>query len=169
MAEILDSVAPGLEVVTFKNNDQRVAAIGTTGNYEDAASVSRFVPNAVPRVITDGSPVNLFSVSLPASSIAGGSVLFLVEARDATNTQAMSGIATYSAVATSAGTVTGTITYVAANEAKTLSSGTLTVAFTASVSGSVCTFRIQPTGSLTETTYNIRYTLLPIVGEPTIL
>jgi hypothetical protein len=92
----------------------------------------------------------------------------LIEARDATNTQAISGIATYSSVATSAGTVTGTITYVSANQAATLSSGTLTLSLTASVSGSVCTFRVQPTGSLTETVYNIRFTVLPILGRVTV-
>jgi hypothetical protein len=169
MAEINESVAFPADVLNINNNGIRVASIGSRGGYRDTSGLTRFLPNATAKTILDASPTALFSCTLGASSVAGGSMFFLIEARDATNTQTISGIATYSAVATSAGTVTGAITYDAANEAKTLSSGTLTLAFTANVSGSTISFRVQPTGSLTETTYNIRYTLLPIVSEVTVL
>lgn len=170
MAQIHDSVSATGRHTEFVNNGGTVVSyIDGSGFYNDRNGTSRLVPNPTAKTIVDGAPTDMFSVTVAASQVAGGTVAFVIRAADGTNTQAMSGIATYSAVATAAGTVTGTITYVAANEAKTLSSGTLTAAFTANVSGSTCTFRVQPTGSLTETAYTISYTLLPVVGSPTIL
>jgi hypothetical protein len=52
-----------------------------------------------------------------------------------------------------------------------VSAGTLTLAFTADVSvANVVTYKLQPTGSLTETTpYTVEYSLYPIRGVVTIL
>lgn len=170
MAQIQESVpATGRHTEFVNNGRTTVAYIDGQGFYNDQNGTVRFAPNPAPRTIVDGSPTNLFSVTVAPSQVAGGTIDFVVRAADNTNTQAIAGIATYSAVATAAGTVTGTITYVSANQAATLSSGTLTLAFTASVSGSTCTFRLQPAGSLTETAYTISYTLRPVVGNPTIL
>jgi hypothetical protein len=168
MAVFNESAAATERAFEFDVNGTDVLGIDGRGAIVDNRNINRAVFHGAPITIADAAPANLFSVTVPASSVAGGSLFFLIEARDATNTQAISGIATYSSVATSAGTVTGTITYVSANQAATLSSGTLTLSFTASVSGSVCTFRVQPTGSLTETVYNIRFTVLPILGRVTV-
>jgi hypothetical protein len=135
----------------------------STGQIQDSNSQVRFNANPTAKTIVDGSATALFSVAVPALSGIGGMFNFLVRASDGTEFQADAGIATYSAVA-KATVVTGTITYVAANEAKAVSSGTLTLAFTADATvANVVT-------SLTETTpYTIEYNLFPVRGAVTIL
>lgn len=129
----------------------------------------RTIYNTAAKTIADASATALFSVTVPAGAMVGGSATFLVRASDGTDQQAIAGLFTYSAEAKLT-VVVGAITYVAANEAKSVSAGTLTLAFTADVSvANVVTFKLQPTGSLTETTYTIEYTLVPIRGTVTIL
>lgn len=136
----------------------------------DAAGTVKTIFTTAAKTIVDGSATAMFSVACPALSGVGGIGMFLVRASDGTEFQADAGIFTYAAEAKTT-TCVGTITYVAANEAKAVSSGTLTLAFTADVSVSnVVTYKLQPTGSLTETTpYTIEYTLFPIRGVVTIL
>jgi hypothetical protein len=136
----------------------------------DANAVNRLIVNATAKTIVDGSATALFSVACPALSGIGGMGAFLVRASDGTEFQADAGIFTYSAEAKTT-VVVGAITYVAANEAKSVSSGTLTLAFTADVSvANVVTYKVQPTGSLSETApYTIEYTLFPIRGAVTLL
>ena len=136
----------------------------------DTAATNRIILNSAAKTIVDGSATALFSVAVAASTMIGGSATFLVRASDGTDFQADAGIFTYSAEA-KATTVVAAITYVAANEAKSVSAGTLTLAFTADVSvANVVTYKLQPTGSLTETApYTIEYTLFPVRGVVTIL
>lgn len=136
----------------------------------DAAFAPKVITNSAAKTIVDGAATAMFSVAVPASSMIGGSATFLVRASDGTDFQTIAGIFTYSAEA-KATVVVGAITYVAANEAKSVSAGTLTLAFTADVSvANVVTYKLQPTGSLTETTpYTVEYTLFPIRGTVTIL
>lgn len=136
----------------------------------DSAGTTKLLPNSAAKTIVDGSATALFSVAVAASTMIGGFANFLVRASDGTDFQADSGIFTYSAEA-KATVVVAAITYVAANEAKSVSAGTLTLSFTADVSvANVVTYKVQPTGSLTETTpYTIEYTLYPIRGVATIL
>lgn len=136
----------------------------------DANGVLRFYANPTAKTIVDGSATSMFSVAVAAGLMVGGSGTFLVRASDGTDQQTIAGIFTYSAEAKLT-VVVGAITYVAANEAKSVSAGTLTLAFTADVSvANVVTYKLQPTGSLTETTpYTVEYTLTPIRGTVTIL
>ncbi len=136
----------------------------------DANGTARTVLNPTAKTIVDGSATALFSVAVAASAMIGGMGNFLVRASDGTDFQTIAGIFTYSAEA-KATVVVGAITYVAANEAKSVSAGTLTLAFTADVSvANVVTYKLQPTGSLTETTpYTVEYSLYPIRGVVTIL
>jgi hypothetical protein len=135
----------------------------------DANSTVRTIYNPTAKTIVDGSATSLFSVAVAAGAMVGGTGFFLVRASDATDQQAIAGMFTYSAEG-KATVVVGAITYVAANEAKSVSAGTLTLAFTADVSvANVVTYKLQPTGSLTETTYTIEYSLFPIRGVVTIL
>lgn len=125
--------------------------------------------NTTPKTIVDGSATALFSVAVAAGAMIGGSGTFLVRASDGTDQQVIAGLFTYSAEAKLT-VVVGAITYVAANEAKSVSAGTLTLAFTADVSvANVVTYKLQPTGSLTETLYTVEYTLATIRGTVTIL
>lgn len=136
---------------------------------KDANGSVRATFNPTAKTIVDGSATSLFSVAIAANTVIGGHVDFLVRASDGTDYQAIAGSAVYSAV-NKAGTTTGTITYTTAPEAKAVSSGTLTLAFTMVDSTNVATFKVQPTGSLTETTpYTIEYNIFPIRGVVTIL
>lgn len=121
------------------------------------------------KAITGGSANSLATVAVPASAMVGGVIHYLVQASDGTNFQALEGIVTYSAV-NAGGTVTGTITEVAANQAKTVSSGTLTVAWTIVPGTNNVTIKVQPTTSLTATTLNVLLSISPTAGgAPTML
>jgi hypothetical protein len=136
----------------------------------DAAGIIKYLSNSVAKTIVDSAATALFSVAVAASAMVGGFGIFLVRATDGTDMQADAGFFSYSAEA-KATVVVGAITYVAANEAKSVSAGTLTLAFTADVSvANVVTYKLQPTGSLTETApYTVEYTLFPVRGVVTIL
>lgn len=134
-----------------------------------AVAQQRAIYNGAPKTIVDGSATSLFDVACTAGTMSGGAIHFLVRAFDGTDLQVISGIATYGMV-NKAGVNTLTITYVAANEAKAVSAGTLTLAFTFVTGTSKGTVKVQPTGSLTETApYTIEYTVFPIRGAVTIL
>lgn len=136
---------------------------------QDTAGTVRCTHNATAKTIVDGAATSLFSVALTAGQMIGGVMHFLVRASDGTDHQVIAGIATYSAE-NKAGTIVGVMTYDSANEAKSVSAGTLTLAFTDTDDTNVATFKLQPTGSLTETTpYTIEYTVFPIRGVVTIL
>lgn len=176
MATYYESISPSTKkAFVFQNNDNEVFSITAGGALRPAASlqdtnaVSRLVFKATPKTIVDGSPTSLFTVPIAQGSAIGGSLDFSVFATDGTDHQTISGIATFASV-NKAGTLTSTITYVAANEAKAVSSGTLTLAFTmAEDTADVVTVKVQPTGSLTETTYNIIFTVTPLRGEVTLV
>lgn len=147
-----------------------IAAPTGVATIADTAGTVRVLPNAAAKTIADGAATALFSVAVAAGAGIGGSGTFLVRATDGTDFQTIAGIFTYSAEAKLT-VVVGAITYVAANEAKSVSAGTLTLAFTADVSvANVVTYKLQPTGSLTETApYTVEYTLFPVRGVVTIL
>lgn len=133
-----------------------------------SAVQQRLLINGTPKTIVDGSATSLFDVAVASGAMSGGLCHFLIRASDGTDHQADAGMFSYSCV-NKAGTVTATVTYVTGNEAKAVSAGTLTLAFT-NVAGTLkSTVKLQPTGSLTETTYTIEYTVLPIRGAVTIL
>jgi hypothetical protein len=151
-------------------NKTLTSPIITGATAQDSTGVVREIFNATPKTIVDGSATSLFSVAVAAAAMVGGVLEFLIKVGDGTDNQTIAGIATWSAEAKLT-VVVGAITYVAANEAKSVSAGTLTLAFTADVSvANVVTYKLQPTGSLTETTpYTITYTVRPISGVVTIL
>jgi hypothetical protein len=170
MAVIPESASSG-PILEVQNNQVTKFQVNYDGSYtaqgtiKDTASVSRVVFQPTAKTIVDGAATAIFSVPIASGAAIGGTLHFSVFATDGTDHQTISGIATYSSV-NKAGTLSSTITYVAANEAKAVSSGTLTLAFTAAedVADNV-TYKVQPTGSLTETTYTIIYTIFPLRGE----
>lgn len=180
MAEINESATSG-NIFEVKNNQVTKAAIAYDGalqldgalqvdgnKVKDSAALNRVV-FAPAKTIVDGAATGLFSVPIASGASVGGLVQFHVFATDGTDHQALSGVATYASV-NKAGTVTSTITYTTAPEAKAVSAGTLTLAFTAAEdSADVVTYKLQPTGSLTETSYNVTFTVFPQKGEVTIL
>lgn len=136
---------------------------------KDTAGTVRVIENATAKTIVDGAATGLFEVAVTAGNMIGGLIHWLVRATDGTDHQAIAGIASYSAV-NKAGTTTATVTYATANEAKAVSAGTLTLAFTITDDTNKVTVKLQPTGSLTETApYTVEYTVFPIRGVVTIL
>jgi hypothetical protein len=128
----------------------------------------RMVANSVAKTISDGAATALFDVACPSGSRCGGSLFYTVEVFDGTDHQALTGMVTYSAV-NKAATLTLTITEVAGNQAKAVSAGTLTLAWTFVTGTGKGTVKLQPTGSLTETLFTVTYTVFPNVGAITIL
>lgn len=149
-----------------------VPLIGADGNNNvyvpDNSGQVRFLANGASKTIVDGSATSLFDVACAAGARASGVVLYNVFASDGTDYQSMTGMATYSAV-NKAGTLTLAVGYATGNDAKAVSSGTLTLSFTFVTGTNKGTFKLTPTGSLTETTYFIFYTVLPLAGTITIL
>lgn len=178
MAKIFESVPFStsgtlLEVI---NNDIvkfKIDGLGgitpSSGVIKDTNGLNRIVINPTAKTIVDGSATALFTVPVAQGDAVGGAIDFQVYATDGTDQQMITGIAHYSSV-NKAGTLTSTITYATANEAKAVSSGTLTLAFTmAETVADTVYIRVQPTGSLTETTYTITYTVRPLRGTVTIV
>jgi hypothetical protein len=134
----------------------------------DANGVNKLIINGTAKTIVDGSATSLFEVPVAAGAYVSGAILYTVFASDGTDHQAMSGLVTYSAV-NKAATTTAAIGYATANDAKAVSSGTLTLSFTGVDSTNKLTVKLTPTGSLTETTYTVVYTVFPHIGAVTIL
>lgn len=128
----------------------------TTGNGAAASPVERLALGLV-KNLTDAA-TNLFEVTLNAGEMAGGTIVWTIIASNGTDHQAYSGIATY-AVVNKAGTYTSQVTHDAANDSKAVSSGTLTAAWTVLNGTNKVTIRVTPTGSLTETIYQILYSV----------
>jgi hypothetical protein len=111
----------------------------------------------VKHTVTDAA-TELFRVALPTLKSAGGVVKWFIRALDATDAQALSGVTVYSAV-NKGGVYTKSVITDAANTASALSAGTLTASFDLLDGTDQVTFRVTPTGSLTETTYEIYWTV----------
>lgn len=146
------------------------ATVSLVASVKVASAVQqRFFANAAAKTIVDGAATALFNVGVAALGMVGGFVDFMVRATDDTDMQVICGRVVYSAV-NKAGTITATVTYTTAPEAKAVSAGTLTLSFTAAENpADTLEVRVQPTGSLTETTYTIEYNVQPIRGTVTIL
>lgn len=168
MAEIIDSKSATQKLLEVKNGATTVLSVNGAGSVLDKNDVNRVILNPTAKTIVDGSATSLFEVPITAGQIASGIIHFSVVASDATDFQVISGIATYGAV-NKAGTITRTVTYATANEAKAVSAGTITLSFTATDDTNKVTIKLQPTGSLTETTYNVMYNVFPFRGTVTIL
>jgi hypothetical protein len=123
--------------------------------------------NSVPKTIVDGSATSLFDVACAANTVCGGTILYTVTASDGTDFQALTGMVTYAAV-NKATAITLTITEATANQAKAVSAGTLTLAWTFVAGTAKGTVKLQPTGSLTETLYTVTYTVIPTIGTSSV-
>lgn len=108
--------------------------------------------------------ISMFKVAtVTLTGFAGGVLWYTYVATDGTDVHALTGMVTYAAV-DKAGTVTATITEASGNQAKAVSSGTITIAWTATTGTDTVTFKAATTDSLTTTTANLVYTILPLSG-----
>lgn len=152
----------------YDGSKNGLGAVDARGYDTDSNGLARLCPNGTPKTIVDGAATPLFDVACASGARCGGVILYTVEVGDGTDHQALTGMATYAAV-NKAATLTLTITNATANDAKAVSSGTLTLAWTFVTGTGKGTVKLTPTGSLTETTYQITYTVLPMIGAITIL
>lgn len=116
------------------------------------------------KTIVDGSATSLANIYCPVGAVCGGSLFYTVLASDGTDFQSLSGYVTYAAV-NKASTLTLTITEAATNQAKAVSAGTLTLAWTfvANATNDGGIIKLQPTGSLVETVYTVNTTYNPVL------
>lgn len=124
--------------------------------------------NATVKALTAASATNFTLVSVASGSYVAGYIPYSIEATDATDYQARSGVLVFSAV-NKAGTVTCTVaTVTSAVEVAAVSSGTLTNTFTCadSTSNGVL-IKANAASSLTETVLQIRYRV-NIAGTATV-
>jgi hypothetical protein len=159
-------------------NNEYLASINAAGtgmvnlvkaNATDTVEVAngRAIYNATAKTLTDAA-VDLFEVAVAAGEMAGGVLHYIIRASNGTAHQALVGSVTYAAVNVG-GTVTVTVTNTTAPEAKAAPSGTLTTTWAGVAGTGKATVRVTPAGSLTETTYDVIYTLFPLRGAITIL
>ena len=111
-----------------------------------------------PAELTDAK-TDLFTIALPAGTMAGGKLFATVIASDGTEHQALSIEGTWAAY-NKAGTITCTMNQSPAAEQDARSSGTLTALLDIDDTTNTATVSITPTGSLTETTYQVYATIL---------
>jgi len=169
MAKSFDSAPVTGELFGVYNNTIKKLSVDGSGYLRDSAGTQRFIPNSTAKTIVDGAATALFTVPIAASSAIGGIIHFQVYATDDTDFQCLTGQASYSSV-NKAGTLTNAIVNLTTVDAKAVSSGTITLSFTmAEDTADVVSIKVQPTGSLTETTYNITYNVFPLRGEVTIV
>lgn len=168
LVQVQDSAGSNMFKVTAAGAATVAGALTATGGLIDTNGLSRLLMNPTTKAVPDGAATALIDIACAAGAMIGGIILFTVEASDGTDHQALSGVVSYSAV-NKAGTHTCTVTQLSTVEAKAVSSGTLTLAWTHVTGTNKTTVKLQPTGSLTETVERITYTVLPIIGAVTIL
>jgi hypothetical protein len=134
----------------------------------DVNNQQRMILNPVFKALTSGSAISLFTVTRVNNSWVGGTIDYLVQVTDGTDYQTLVGMVTYAYV-DKGGTGTFTITEVAGNQAKALSAGTITNAWTFVTGTAIGTVKLATTTSLTATVLNVYYSVRPLLGTVTIL
>jgi hypothetical protein len=107
--------------------------------------------------LTDAA-TSLFDIALPTLKAAGGRIAWTIIAIDGSDAQCLSGITTF-AVVNKGGVYTKQVTTDTANLADARSTGTLSATFNLLDGTNKVTMQVTPSGSLTETTYEIYWTL----------
>jgi hypothetical protein len=149
-------LSPGATTGTGKTSVriQRYLRATSTGTSDNSAYDAIIVPSEVP--ITDGVAKSLFEVALPTGGLCGGSIEYSIHTTDGTDHQSLTGYVTYSAV-NKGGAYTTQITEVAGNQAKAVSAGTLTSAWTVLTGTNKITIQVTGDSSLTPTAFVIFY------------
>lgn len=136
----------------------------------DENGLLRAVFNDIEKTIVNGSPTTLFNAECLAGKVCAGVIHTAIYATDGTDYQALTGIVTYAAV-NKAGTLTLTITNATGNDAKAVSTGTLTLSWTivANAGNNGALIKLQPSTSLTATKFTVKYSVYPVHGRVDIL
>lgn len=117
----------------------RAPSSGTTSGTAENVPVDRLIVTSGKTIVEDTAS-DLFSIDVATGTSCGGTINWSTANTDGTEFQIMSGMTTY-VVYNKAGTISSAITENPSNEAKVLSSGTLTNTFQTDVSGT--TFKVQ--------------------------
>ena len=111
---------------------------------------------AATKTLTESSATGVIDIALTAGIVAGGRVLYTVEANDSTDYQAVTGYVGY-AVVNKGGTLTSALT--AVTETSACSAGTLAVTPSAVAGTNKITLSLNAVSSLTQTTLRVRWQL----------
>jgi hypothetical protein len=109
------------------------------------------------KTLTESSATGIVDIALTAGKIAGGRIIYTVEANDATDYQAITAYAGFSVV-NKGGTLTHALSPV--TEAAAVSAGTLTCAPTLVAGTNKITLSLNAVSSLTQTTLRVKWQLI---------
>ena len=122
----------------------------------DLNIMNRQYIKAATRTLTESSATGIVDIAITAGKIAGGRIIYTVEANDATDYQAITGYAGFSVV-NKGGTLTSALSPV--TEATAVSAGTLTCTPTLAAGTNKVTLSLNAVSSLTQTTLRVRWQL----------
>lgn len=122
----------------------------------DLSIANRIYIKAATKTLTESSATGVIDIALTAGKVAGGRVLYTVEANDATDYQAVTGYCGFSVV-NKGGTLTPVLSPI--TEATAVSAGTLTVTPTLATGTNKVTFSLNAVSSLTQTTLRVKWQL----------
>jgi hypothetical protein len=139
-----------------RTSDYSNARLSLWTRFSDSIMAERVAVGVV-KTLTDAA-TSLFEIALPAGAMSGGTIIATIEASDGTDHQAFTQVITFAAV-NKAGAYTTQVTVNTSNDAKAVSAGTLTAAWSFANGTNKVTMQVTPSGSLTETTYRVSYTV----------
>ena len=119
--------------------------------------ISRATLGSKSKTFTNNTKTGFVEIAVPSSTIATGTIIYEILAKDATNTQAISGTLKFSAAANSSGTVTAATVADAYAPDNPCTSGTLTNTTTSTTGSNKLTIEFQPNSSLAATTLEIHW------------
>lgn len=109
------------------------------------------------KTLTESSATGIVDIALTAGKVAGGRLIYTVEANDATDYQAITGYVGFSVV-NKGGTLTSALSPI--TEATAVSAGTLTCTPTMVAGTNKVTASLNAVSSLTQTTLRVRWQLV---------
>ena len=122
----------------------------------DLNIMNRQYIKAATKTLTESSATGIVDIALTAGKIAGGRVLYTIEANDATDYQSLTGYFGWSVV-NKAGTLTSGMT--AVSEVSACSAGTVTCTPTLAAGTNKVTLSLNAVSSLTQTTLRVKWQL----------
>lgn len=161
--------APTFGAVTAASVTSTGAVSGTTGTFTGVVTASAGTQGAFSTVALSAASATTFAtVTMVASTRVAGTLYYSIEADDATDYQARSGVLPFNAVMKGTAITCSVATVTSATEVAAVSSGTITNTFTcADGTAGALQLKANAASSLTETTLRIRYRL-DITGTATV-
>jgi len=144
--------APDFGAYTSNNSN-----LGRSGAFWRTLYLATSEQGGGTKALTETTATGFVTLTTATADRIGGYIRYVIEATDATDHQARSGILKF-AIVDKAGTAVCTLSADAAEAyVETAGASTLTNTFDASVSGHVTTIRANATSSLAQTALNIKY------------